>query len=86
MKLNKFNKKLYEEKLSSKDNSEIKNIKKEINDYIRDDNLDEMNVNGTEFLDYSRKLKDEINNLIENRKIENPEEVRLQLYNFFEIK
>lgn len=86
MKLNRFKKKLYEEKLSSKDNSRIKEIKKEINDYIRDENLDEMDVSGTEFLDYSRKVKDKIDDLIENKKLDDPEEVRHQLYGFFEIK
>lgn len=86
MKLNRFNKKLYEEQLSSKDNKAIKEMKNSVNNYIRDENLDEMNINGTEFLDYSRKVKDKIDDLIENKGLDNPEEVRNQMYNFFEIK
>lgn len=86
MKLSKFHKKLNEEQLSKKDNANIREIKKEVNDYIRDENLDEMNVQGADFLKYSRKVKDKIDNLIEEKSFENPEEARAQLYNFFEIK
>lgn len=86
MKLNKFNKKLYEEKLSSKDNKVKKEIKESLNNYIRDENLDEMNINGSEFLDYSRKMKDKIDDLISEKNVDNVDEVKNQLYNFFEIK
>lgn len=86
MKLSRLQRKLNEEKLSSKDNKTMKEMEKVVNDYIRDENLDEMNVNGTEFLDYSRKVKDKIDNLIEEKELDDPEEVREQLYNFFDLK
>lgn len=86
MELSKLQKKLNEEKLSFSDRKMMKEMEKKISDYIRDDNLDEMNINGTEFLDYSRKVKDKISDLIEEKGLRDPEEVREQLYSFFDLK
>ncbi len=86
MNLKKFNKKLYEEQLSSSDNKKFKKIREDVNEYIKNQNLDELDIGGIDYLEYSKEVKAKIDSEIEESSFENPEEVRNQLYNFFEIQ
>lgn len=86
MKLEKFSKRLLESELSKKDNSAVEKMKTEINNYIRDENLDELDSEGIDFLKYTNKLKDEIDRVVGSKSLDDPEVVRDQLYRFYDIK
>ena len=86
MKLNKFLNNLNKEKLSESDNSKIKEIRSDIDEFIKNTNLDEVNRNGSKFFEYTKSLKNEINSLVESQDLENVDEVKKQLFNIYEIK
>jgi hypothetical protein len=86
MKLQKFQKKLNESQLSKDDRKKMEDLKNKINDFIRDENLDELDVEGNEFLQYSKKVKDKIDELLESMNCDDIENVRDQLYRFYDIK
>ena len=86
MKLNKFLRNLNEEQLSSGDNSKLKSMKKDVNEFIKNTNLDEMDKQGADFLEYTNQVKSKIDDLVSEENLENPEEVRHQLYVFFDLK
>lgn len=86
MKLQKFQKKLNESQLSKDDRKKMEDLKNKINDFIRDENLDELDIEGNEFLQYSKKVKDKIDELLESMNCDDIENVRDQLYRFYDIK
>lgn len=86
MKLNKFLNTLNKEKLSESDRENMKELKSQIDEFIKNTNLDEVNRNGSKFFDYTKSLKTQINSLIESYKFENRDEVRNQIFKIYEIK
>lgn len=86
MKLNRFLNNLNKERLSESDNQKMKNVKSDIDEFIKNTNLDEVNRNGSKFFEYTKSLKKEINSIVESQDFDNVEEVRKQLFNIYEIK
>lgn len=86
MKLNKFLKTLNRERLSESDRENMKELKSQIDEFIKNTNLDEVNRNGSQFFDYTKSLKKQINSLIESYDFGNEDEVRSQIFKVYEIK
>lgn len=85
MNLNKFKNKLNREKLSPEDYKAVKEMKNELKNWIRDENLDEMNLYNNDYFAYSSKLGNKISEITENKEVENKEEIVAQLKDFFKI-
>lgn len=86
MNLNKFNNKLNRAKISSNDYKIVLEIKDKLTNWIRDENLDEMKMDNKDYFTYSSKVKNKIDELLEDKNTKDKEETINQLYGLFKIK